>query len=826
MHPEKNKYLIQSRMQSDVAPTITENSDLPHPPLRSPIFWRIATVVFISIVVIEAVLLVFSWFSERDRLLTRIDDSLALLTPVLVGSEQANELEKLLYHGELGGQHPLRGYVMQWSNGVKLQNGDTQGLIERVAGKEQSFFDSKTGTYDSYRIVPSVDSSLEAGLWLRIDASQVNEELRSYVFRIIALVILISLFVTAGCLLFLTPLLIRPLQKLNQLMLIGQSRGLRHVSTPEEAINRNDELGNVYRSFEQLRCDLIASEDENNHITNRFQHFADLGADSFWEVDKHLSLTYAAGDLSGMFAIDTSQVLGQSVRQLRAQMKHAIPDINSVLSSLKTNGFWEGSLKLPGDNNGDRVVRIVASALLDDKGRFAGARGTVVDVTVASKLARELKHHASHDALTGLSNRREFDEMLDQALNDYRQKGKSLCVCMLDLDRFKIVNDNCGHAAGDLLLKQLAELIQKSVRDNDTVARFGGDEFTVILLGCNLENGIKIAEKIRQMIDAYRFYWKEEVYNVGVSIGIAEASPSLDCNESVLLAADACCIKAKRLGRNQVQFFSPTDETVVKHHDEMQWMASITQALEEDRLALYQQPIAPVGKPQNNVIHFEVLLRMLGRDGEVYSPNEFLPAAERYSLIGKIDRWVVNHVIAWLSRQPIDAQTQLCVSINLSAMTVSDNSFQTFLYSCINECNVFPGHLCFEITESAAMKDTSDTIEFLNSMRTLGCRIALDDFGTGFSSLSHIQKLPLDYIKIDGAFIKDIVDNPLDQALVRSVVEVAGILGVKTIAEFVETDEAFTILEQLKIDYAQGYLLSKPKVLGDLIERGDQLMVA
>lgn len=780
-------------------------------PLRSPLFLRIAAVVFISIVLIEVVVLVFSWFGERDRLLARIDDSMALLSPILSASEDYQELDLLVSHADHSDRHPLLGYVLQTSQGLEFRGGDNQGLLQLSLSGQKRRIDADSGIYDGVlSLSHEGEPASQSTLWYRIDASRIDGELQAYVLRIVGLVVLISLFVTGGCLLGLTPILIRPLQKLNQLILIGQRYGLRQVTAPAGMMARKDELGAVYRSFKQLASALIRAEDEKSAMTERFQGFADLGADSFWEFDRRLRISHAAGDIAGMFGLSPAELKGVSTTQLALLMARVITDFSSIAPTLKKQGFWEGQLQNPKGGAVLRTVRIVARVLRDEHGRFRGIRGTVVDISIASELAAELKYQASHDSLTGLYNRREFDQLLAVEMAEQKADNRRFCVCMLDLDRFKIVNDNCGHAAGDILLKQLATLINSAVRENDVVSRHGGDEFTVLLRDCALHVGVALAESIREAVNQYRFTWEEQAYSVGVSIGIAEVLPTMADAEEAILAADACCIKGKAQGRNQVQAYSPDDEVVTRQHGEVQWMARVLQALEEDRLLLYQQAIVGIGKKPDDEVHFEILLRMQGRNGSVYSPEEFLPAAERYGLVGKIDRWVVAQVIDWLEAQSVAPDRKLCINVNLSGMTVSDDSFQMFLREKLKGSGVSANHLCFEITESAAMGNTGRTVEFLKEIRANGCRVALDDFGTGFSSLSQVKQLPLDFIKIDGVFIQGIVDSQLDRALVRCVADFASILNVKTVAEFVDSEEVCKVLRSLDIDYAQGYLFDKP----------------
>ena len=797
--------------------------------ISSPIFWRIAGVVFVCIIAIEALLLTVSWFGERERQLSRIDESFAL-TKVVGGSAEIKPLLDALMQPKSSGYDgvPLLGYLIKHDGLIVARRGNTEKLDDSLA-VAQNRLSSKNWIYDTrilaeqsatpvqQQLLPAQSAGrMQTQILLRLDVAEVGAKLKGYVFRITGMVLLISVFVTAGCLLLLTPLLVRPLQRLNLLIQAGQEVGLQNSSAELSDLNRTDEIGHVFRSFDSLRAQLAEAENENVRITKRFRHFSNLGADCFWEIDRDKKLNFVAGDIAEMFDLEPGQVIGKSVRRILRSLKSKLPDFYSVVPSLVQHGHWEGVLKKSSGETDDRTIRIVASPLYDEDNRFVGARGTVVDVTVASDLAKNLQYQATHDSLTGLFNRREFDRLLAEAISNWKDSRVPFCVCMIDLDRFKVINDNCGHAAGDLLLKQLAEQIRKSVRSGDVVARFGGDEFTILLYGCAIDSGVRIANAIREVVDRYRFNWKNKVFEVGASIGIADTDSSLGTVEEVLLAVDACCIKAKNLGRNQVQAYSPTDESVARQQGEMQWMARITEALQNNQLVLYYQPIVSVEDPVDTGSHFEILLRMRASDGTIYSPGMFLPAAERYSLIDKIDRQVADLAMSWISRQSIGPDTNLKVNINLSATTVSDDQFQRHLLKRINELGVNAKHFCFEITESAAMKNIFKTIEFLNSMRSMGCTIALDDFGSGFSSLSQLQTLPIDYIKIDGALIKDLPDSEINRALVKSVSEVAKILRVKTVAEFVENEEILRVLGELDIDYAQGYLFGKPMELVDL----------
>jgi len=488
------------------------------------------------------------------------------------------------------------------------------------------------------------------------------------------------------------------------------------------------------------------------------------------------------------------------------------------LMNLRNTGSWEGALTTSTESGKARTIQIAAQLARNANGFVTGVRGTITDTSAATNLAREVEKQQTHDKLTGLLNRPEFERLLARKLSVLPSVRKPACVVVINLDRFKIINDACGHSAGDSLLKLIADLLVKTMRDDDRIVRLNGDSFGVLLDGCELKDGLVVGEKIRAAIEQFRFIWKSEPYSLSASIGIAPIDKQVLRTANVLFNADAACFRAKQSGRNQIQAYDPQDMLLTRRNDEAQSVARITQALEENRLVLYFQQIRPVIGHDPNYIHFEILLRKRTRDGKILPPAAFLPAAERFGLIEQIDRWVVRAVLEWLSKQVVAPGIKLNVCVNLSGTSAADPNFQKFLTGAIQEADVDPAHLCFEVTETAAIDNLQDTATFLAQLQKLGCQIALDDFGTGFSSLEYIRQLPLDYIKIDGAFIREIEHNKLDQALVRCVADVARLLNVKTVAEFVENEATMNILESLKIDLAQGYYIAKPEPLPELAE--------
>jgi diguanylate cyclase (GGDEF)-like protein/PAS domain S-box-containing protein len=457
------------------------------------------------------------------------------------------------------------------------------------------------------------------------------------------------------------------------------------------------------------------------------------------------------------------------------------------------------------------AVEVRVSPLREEDGKVRGVVLVFHDTTELAVLTHRLSYQASHDALTGLVNRHEFEARLELALETSRYEHIDHAVCFMDLDQFKIVNDTCGHVAGDELLKQLAARLRATIREVDTVARLGGDEFGLLLEGCPLEQAKQVAENVLEMTRQFRFMWGDKVFDVGMSIGMVPISADSGNITDILSSADSACYVAKGLGRDRLHVFERDDLTIAKHRSEMQWLQKIRVALEDNSFQLYSQAIKPLLDGQA-AWHNEILLRMRDEKGELVLPGSFLPAAERYHLMPAIDRWVVKHTLAALAGDSAD-NAIVQASINLSAQSLCDDHFLAFVMEEIRNSGVAPRHLCFEITETTAIANLSRAMQFIAELRKLGCRFALDDFGSGLSSFGYLKNLPVDYLKIDGSFVKDMVDNPIDRAMVNSINEIGHLMGIKTVAEFVASERHVQMLREMGVDYAQGFHISRPKPL-------------
>jgi diguanylate cyclase (GGDEF)-like protein/PAS domain S-box-containing protein len=469
-------------------------------------------------------------------------------------------------------------------------------------------------------------------------------------------------------------------------------------------------------------------------------------------------------------------------------------------------------------------------------GRIIGAVVVFRDVTQVRTQARQLSWQATHDALTGLVNRREFEYQLEQAILAAQNLNEQHVLLYLDLDRFKIVNDTCGHVAGDELLRQVSELFKGKIRKTDLLARLGGDEFATLLYHCPLEGGLVIAESLLRCIQTFRFAWQGKTFSIGVSIGLVAVNIDSTSTSAVLSAADIACYAAKDKGRNRVQVYQTGDRELARQRGETQWAVQINQALEDNLFSLYFQPIVSLSNPNDSHKHCEILLRLRARSGEIISPMAFIPAAERYNLMHAIDRWVISTLFRYLHNDPsfkLQAEEILksrcscpggeravrsatlpsLYTVNLSGASINEDRFIDFLQEQFSIYMIPPEVICFEITETLAIANLGKAVHFIEKLKDLGCWFALDDFGSGMSSFAYLKSLPVDFLKIDGNFVKNIVENPIDLAMVEAINRIGHVMGLKTIAEYVENEAVMIKLKELGVDYAQGYFLGMPKPL-------------
>lgn len=569
------------------------------------------------------------------------------------------------------------------------------------------------------------------------------------------------------------------------------------------------------RRADELLHQVIGAERARRESEQRFKDFAAVGADWFWEIDPALNITYLSGRFEEVTGVPPQRILGRALADVFRDHTDDAREFVEYLKNLRDERPNEGhEFAWQHPNADERILRTNCKPIFGAGGEFVGYRGVTRDITEAHSLSKQLSHQASHDALTGLVNRREFEHRLRRVLET---TDADHALCYLDLDQFKIINDTCGHVAGDELLRQLAKLLGEQVRVRDTLARLGGDEFGVLMEHCELPQARRVAEKLRKAVCEFRFVWQNKSFDIGVSIGLVPITGTQLSLSDVLSAADAACYVAKDQGRNRVHVYREDDAALTRRHGEMQWVARISRALEENRFELYAQPIAPIGEAVGAKSYFEVLLRMRDEQGELVPPSAFFPAAERYHLSAKLDRWVVEHTFKRLTEhQETLADLSMC-SINLSAHAFSDNDVLDFIVRQLEGSRIPAGKICFEITETAAIANLSSASRIIKALKERGCHFALDDFGSGLSSFAYLKNLPVDFLKIDGQFVRDIVDDPIDFAMVRSINEIGKVMGKRSIAEFVENEAILAKLQEIGVDYAQGFGIGRPVPIDSLI---------
>ena len=603
--------------------------------------------------------------------------------------------------------------------------------------------------------------------------------------------------------------------------------------------SRDDEFGYLGRFINNAIDSMIAtqgklkdalkraekSEKELSHQKEKAEVTLHSITDSVITVDLHGMILYINPAAEMLFNTTNKDVMKKRLSDLVKIINDASgEDIEDPLArcfkNQQTVHLPEHSSLIAGDN---MVVAVEASVapMKNSEGNVIGAVMVIQDVSHTRKLTRQLSYQASHDMLTGLYNRLKFEEYLEEALLNVREENRVHSLCYLDLDQFKLVNDTCGHVAGDELLRQLPDLFHKVLRSGDVVARLGGDEFGILLENCELGKATDIADKIRQEIKDFRFVWEEKVFTIGVSIGLVGIDETTTDLSKIMTAADLACYAAKDSGRNRVHVYERSDELVSERHGEMHWTGRITRAMDENRFRLYRQPIVSLSGANN--LHFEVLIRMIDEKGEIVPPGAFIPAAERYNLMAGIDRWVIREVFEMIAKDdPADPikGTDKIISINLSGDSLSDDGLYDYILALKHELNISLQNICFEITETVAISNLVKATKLINDLKQHGARFSLDDFGSGLSSFAYLKTLPVNYIKIDGSFVRDISRDPIDRAMVVSIQQMGTAMQLNTIAEWVEDEDTLAALKEIGVDYVQGYHLGRPEAIKQ--EDGEQ----
>ena len=562
--------------------------------------------------------------------------------------------------------------------------------------------------------------------------------------------------------------------------------------------------------FERKKAETALQESEQ-----RFRALYDENPSMFFTLDSEgsvLSVNQFGAEALG-YAVEDLLWQPFSSLYVEDQREFVERNLRSALETPTEIHRWE-ACKVRSD---DHPVWVrVAARVVHDTERDPSLLIVCEDITEAHNLSEELSYQASHDSLTGLLNRREFERRLVHVLRLTRTEQSQHALCYLDIDQFKVINDTCGHKAGDQLLGQVAKMLQGHVRSRDTLARLGGDEFGVLMEHCSLDDASRVANNLREAVASYRFLWEEQTFGLAASVAVVPINEDSGGLTQILTAADAACYAAKDKGRNRVHIYHEKDAVIARRHGEMQWVSRIHKALEEERFQLFFQPIESLTHANGNLLHGELLLRMLDEDGRIVLPGAFLPAAERYHVIDQIDRWVIAHAFSWLSRNRDCLESSYLWSINLSGHSLGKSGTLEFIVEQLNEKRIPPEKICFEVTETAAIDNLSQAMILFRELRQLGCLFALDDFGTGLSSFGYLKTLPVDLIKIDGIFVRDIVNDPVDSVAVRAINEIAHAMSKQTVAEFVENEATLARVRELGIDYAQGHAVGRPIPLTQL----------
>ncbi len=509
-----------------------------------------------------------------------------------------------------------------------------------------------------------------------------------------------------------------------------------------------------------------------------------------------------------------AQVLGRSFPEVATLVdesdRRSLGDpVRLAMTSGGRVSMGRRAVLVPANGGPERSVELSVSPL--------EARGLVLvlhDTSEQRGLARQMTYQASHDALTGLVNRREFERRLQEAMDSAATGDAAHALCYLDLDRFKVVNDSCGHTAGDNMLREVASIIKEAVRDSDTVARIGGDEFALLLVGCPLEKARQIADDVVRSVGEYRFVWKDRIFNVGVSVGLVEIGRGGGAIEDLMNSADSACYVAKKQGGVNVHVYSAREEANARHSGEIHWLQRLQGALRDNKFELYYQPIVQAGPGPVSGPAIEVFVRMEAENGlPAAPPTEFIRAAERYRLMPHVDRWVVQAVLSALGRGGLRLPRNRSVAINLAGQTLGDSDFLEFVVECFDHTGANPGDICFEVTESSVVANLDHARRFIAVLHGMGCEFALDDFGSGLSSLSTLKSLPMDYLKIDGSFIRNLAADSVNQAMVAAMVELSRSLHFRIVAEQVEDQSSLDLVKTMGIHFVQGFIIGRPQPL-------------
>ena len=551
----------------------------------------------------------------------------------------------------------------------------------------------------------------------------------------------------------------------------------------------------------------------------RFRDFAEAAADLFWETDANFNITFVSERYYELTGYPPESVLGRAARRMilpRVNDSASIKRINNLLADRQV--FSDLEIAIVKEQADMRHIVLSGKPRYSESGAFLGYRGAGRDITESRELEEILQYKAAHDDLTKLPNRSEFMRRLESELSFSQSGSETSVLGYIDLDQFKIVNDSVGHIAGDALLVQAAGLIESQLRACDTVARLGGDEFGVLVHEASLDEALSIIQRMIEQFKTFRFQWDDQVFGIGISVGLVMLGDSTADASELMSCADVACFAAKDAGRGTVHVYRQGVSDRSLQHKQLLMAAGIRNSINTDRFKLYAQPIASVAKDNtkpNHVHHYEILLRLSDDSNDLIMPGTFIPAAERYGLMGEIDRWVITQTCQQIKDNAHSSHSAI-LTINLSGQSLSDKTLVHFVKSQLQEYSVDPAGICFEITETAAIRNLSIAKTFIAQMKEMGCIFALDDFGNGLSSLWYLKHFDVDYLKIDGCFIRDIMNDSTDRIMVASINRIARSLGLVTIAEYVEDQGTAHVLQEIGVDMLQGYFIGKPEPFANI----------
>jgi diguanylate cyclase (GGDEF)-like protein/PAS domain S-box-containing protein len=545
----------------------------------------------------------------------------------------------------------------------------------------------------------------------------------------------------------------------------------------------------------------------------------DAMGESVITVDAEGRIDYVNASAAALLGQRFDQIVGRTFPEVASLVdesdRHSLGDpVRMALAAGGRVSMGRRAVLVPAAGGAERSVELSVTPLKPDGGETLGLVLVLHDTSELRGITRQMTYQASHDALTGLVNRREFERRLQEAMDSAQTGDVAHALCYLDLDRFKLVNDTCGHSAGDNMLREVAAIIKEAVRDSDTVGRIGGDEFALLLVGCPLEKARQIADDVVHSVNDYRFVWKDKIFNIGVSVGLVEVGRGGGAIEDLMSSADSACYVAKKQGGLHVHVYSAREEANARHSGEIQWLQKLQGALRDNKFELYSQPIvhAQAGGVRGPAL--EVFVRMEGENGQPAAPPaEFIRAAERYRLMPLVDRWVVQTVLSALGRGGMKLPPGRSVAINIAGQTLADAEFLEFVVDCFDHSGANPSDVCLEVTESSVVANLDHARRFIAVLHGMGCEFALDDFGSGLSSFSTLRTLPMDYLKIDGSFIRNLAVDSVNQAMVQAMIELSRSLNFRIVAEQVEDQKSLEAAKKMGIDFVQGFVIARPQPL-------------